>query len=191
MKTHKTLYLSIAVCLMITLTNVVCALAADLLNDPILGGGEISYTPPFAMSHSVGDDSVTYRHGEGIAISFHVTYFGFGPKPHGADSFADANAVSIQVMRRAISAAYADSFTETNVVAKIIKIDGRDAVEIYGKRKGFGGPEKWADTIVMFWHKDTIWSKTAGLTIAISDVNEDDCKKLIESVKAAKYHPPK
>ena len=190
MITHKALHPSIFIFLVMALISMTRVLAADLLNDPILEGGEISYTPPFSMPHNVQDDSVTYLHGENIAISFHVIDFGFGPEPHGADSFADTNAVSIDVMRRAVEAANASSFVGTNVVAKIIKVNGRDAVEIYGKRKGFGGPEMWADTIVMFWHKGTRWSNSSALGIAVTDENADDCQKLIESVKSAKYHLP-
>lgn len=192
MKTHKTLHSSISIFLMMALISVTRVLAADLLNDPILGGGEISYSPPFAMPHSIQDDSVAYVHGNNTAISFHVIGFGMGPGPDGRDDFADTNAVSIEVMRRALEKENARGFVGTNVVAKIVKMDGREAVEIYGKKKGFFGvPDMWSDTIVMFWHKDTSWSKTTGLGIAISDVNEDDCQKLIESVKSAKYHPPK
>ena len=192
MNTHISLHLRFQIYLLLALMSMARVLAADLLNDPILGGGEISYSPPFLMSHSIQDDSVGYVHGDNTAVSFHVDESVPMPGPNGRVNFAETNSPSIEELKQAIESANAHSFVQTNVVAKIIKIDGREAVEIYGKKKGcFGVPDMWADTICMFWHKDTTWSRTTGLGIAISDVNEDNCQKLIESVKSAKYHPPK
>ena len=170
------------------LISVTRVLAADSLNDPILGGGEVSYTPPFEMSHSIRDDSVAYVHGNITAVVFHVIDLGMGQDAF----FADTNAVSIEVMRRALGTEATRGFVGTNIIAKIIKMDGIEAVEIHGKKKGYSGvPDTWSDSIVMFWHKGASWSKTTALWIDISDFNEDDCQKLIGSVKSAKYHPPK
>ena len=189
MKSQKTLHTIIGIFSLMALLNLTRVSAADLLNDPVLGGGEISYTPPFAMTHSIEIERglLVYNHGTERAIVFQIENFGSGTESQGTNSFADANDVSIEVMKRGIEASYArNPFAATNVAAKIIKIDGHDAVELYAQRV----PGMWADHIVMFWHKDTIWSKTTGLTIVVFDSNEDDRKKLIESVKSAKYFPP-
>ena len=197
MKTHKALYLSIYIFLMMALISATRALAADLLNDPIFGGGEISYTPPFAMPHSTRGDpsgyaSVSYINGNNEAVSFQITTFPIDGPP-GIYGFDDTNAVSIEVMRQALQAEFTGTFIGTNVVAQIIKLDGKEAVEIYGKKKGYYGvPDMWTDTITIIWRKGTTWSRSVGLLITVSDLNDEAvCQKLIESVKSAKYHPPK
>ncbi len=175
------------------LISVTRVLAVDVLNDPILVGGEISYTPPFAMTHSIREESVSYINGNHEAVSFQITMF----PPDGGqsleDGFADSNPVSTEVMRRALQAGFTGSFIGTNVVAKIIKLDGNEAVEIYGKKKGYSGvPDMWTDTIMIIWRRGTTWSRSMGLLITVSDLNDEAvCQKLIESVKSAKYHPPK
>jgi len=197
MKTHKSPHLSISIFLMMALISAIRVLAADLLNDPILDGGEISYTPPFAMPHSTRGDpsgfaSVSYINGNNEAVSFQITTFPPDGLP-GSDGFEDTNAVSIEVMRQALQAEFTGKFVGTNAVAKIIKLDGKEAVEIYGKKKGyFGVPDMWTDTIMIIWRKGKTWSRSSGLLITVSDLKDEAvCQKLIESVKSAKYYPPK
>ncbi|MEI8290244.1 MAG: hypothetical protein WCH99_12305 [Verrucomicrobiota bacterium] len=198
MKTYKALHLSIFIRLMMALMSATSVLAADLLNDPILVGGEISYTPPFAMPHSIWSDpsgcaSISYKYGGHAAVSFQIMMF----PPDGGrplkEGFADTNVISTEVMRRTLQAGFAGRFIGTNVVAKIIKLDGAEAVEIYGKKKGYSGvPDMWTDTIMIIWRKGPTWSRSIGLLITVSDLNDEAvCQKLIESVKSAKYHPPK
>jgi len=198
MKTNNALHFSISIFLIMALIGTTGALAADLLNDPILEGGEISYTPPFAMPHNTSGDpsgcaSLSYINGKNVAVSFQITMF----PPDGGrpleEGFADTNVVSTEVMRRALQAGFAGKFIGTNVVAKIIMLDGKEAVEIYGKKKGyFGVPDMWTDTIMIIWRKGATWSRSIGLLITVSDLNDEAvCRKLIESVKSAKYSPPK
>ena len=174
------------------LLSITRVFGADVLNDPILVGGDISYSPPFPMSHSIQEDSVAYVNVNNTAVSFHVSEVEPIQGKNGQEFFSKTKAPSIEELKQEVESENSGAFVETNVVANIVKIDGREAVEIYGKRKGyFGVPDMWADTIVMFWQKNLTWSRTVILGIAVSDVNQDVCQKLIESVKSARYHPPK
>ena len=198
MKKYKALHPSVSIFLMMALISAIGALAADPLSDLILEGGEISYTPPFAMPHNTSGDpsgytSVSYINGNLTAVSFQITIFPPGGGQSLEEGFADTNVVSTEVMRRALQAGFAGKFIGTNVVAKIIKLDGKEAVEIYGKKKGYSGvPDMWTDTIMIIWRKGTTWSRSIGLLITVSDLKDETvCQKLIESVKSAKYRPPK
>lgn len=176
---------------LMALLSLIRASGADLLNDPILAGGSISYSPPFPMPHSVNDESVTYINGNNTAISFHVSEIEPVDGKDGQEFFSGTNTPSIDELKREMESENSGQFVGTNDVAKIIKLDGREAVELYGKKKGYGGPDMWSDTIIFIWHKDALWSRSMVLGIGVSDVKEDVCQKLIESVKSAKYNPPK
>ena len=80
----------------------------------------------------------------------------------------------------------------TNNVAKLIKIDGQEGIELSGERIGPTGEPEWIDFIEMFWHQGTLWSNTKILCVFVAtDEDKDVFQKLVNSVKAAKYQPPK
>ena len=162
--------------------------------------GAISYTPPFPMHR--GDlgggglprGGIMYRTdpGDGTNIYTQVDFMftsvlWLSPKPSQA-----TNINSIEDIKALLEAESAGQFVKTNYPAKIVKLDGLDAVEYGGEKEIYGMREKslWTYKICIFWHKERQWQRSTILLIDVAAQKEDVCKKLVESIKAAKIQPP-
>jgi hypothetical protein len=186
----KLLVKAVTVCPPINSLNSSAVSGADLLNDPVLGGGNISYGPPFYMPHRIEAGSVMYQIGD-TAVSFTVQRLNPIHSKNGQVFFSDTNVPSIKELEQELESV--NQFQLTNIVAKRIKLDGRQAMEFSGEKIGHTGvPEAWIDIIAIFWHQDTHWSGTKVLCVFVAtDSDKDVFQKLVKSVKAAKYYPPK
>lgn len=177
--------------LLITVAALHHALGDDL-SGSILMGGKISYNPPFPMPHYISDGQINYIKGNICDVSFCVMDAIPSDDKLARKLLSETNTPSINELKTIVESQSDGSYIGTNAVVKIIKLDGQEALEIYGKKKGYSGvPEMWSDTICLFWYKDAHWDRTAVLSIGVSDGNEKVCQQLAESVKSAKYYPVK
>jgi len=155
---------------------------ADLLSGPILEGGQISYSPPFPMPHYISDGSVKYVSNSAVSVAFWVDMMVQPNTPNRKALLSETNAPSIDELKRLFVSQSGASFIGTNVVANIIKLDGREAVQLYKKDRGY--------FICFVWQKGTNMARTVVLKIAVFCANENDSRKLMDSVESAKFYPP-
>jgi hypothetical protein len=188
-------YTKARLCFVALLFIGLCQTFGDQLLD-----GAIFYNPPFPMRR--GDlgggglprAGIMYRTdpGDGTNIYTQVDFMftsvlWFSPRPDQATSIS-----SVEDLKALLEAESAGKFVKTNYPVKIVKLDGLDAVEYGGEKEIDGMREKslWTYKVCIFWHKEPQWQRSTILLIDVAAQREEVCKRLVESVKAAKIRPP-
>jgi hypothetical protein len=172
---------------------------SQTFGDQLLDGA-ISYNPPFSMNRSDASepglpaDGIMYRTDPGDRTNIYTevdfmieSVLMLSQNPSQATTIN-----SVEDLKTSLETQFARQFVKTNYPAKMVKLDGQDAVEYGGEEVINGMAEKslWTYHICIFWHKEQQWNRSSILLINVAAQREETCKRLVESVKAAKIRPP-